>query len=580
MKTYPLIRLKITNEHIMTVLFMVLIVYQLPTWLMSPLNILSYFSVLVVALLLEVIFNLLKYSSLKCAVSASITVGIIYAVYPGIPLWGTLLGVVIALFTKYIFGGMGKNPLNPAMIGILLMSFIFPTDNILFSYSVITVLAMLLSLPFIVIRPFASLGLIIGMLISMGFTNDLTMLNVIGSGVLFWGCIVITDPATMTYKPVIGGILSLIIGVIAYRFYSIQMMAILILGLNIISFLIDKITVKASRELIKTRLKKPYKKIVYDGWNFKLDYDAISNEDGILNLASIDILHRIEKNNVLGLGGGAYPTHLKIKSFMDSISDEKYVIINAVECDPGLCHDHWLLTKFSSEINKGLKVIRQCIPESTIILATKDDQSVNFDCDVKKVRDYYPVGAEKRLIREVVNKYIAYNEIPSEKGVLVLNVQTVYSLYKSVWLNQVIKEKFITIANLMKREAHIVQVSVGDRISEVIGTIYDKENPIFVGGGLMQVRCAEVEDLITETTNYIAVAGRPKYKEGTCSKCGKCTNRCPSGLEVHKITRLVEERKIDQAKLLTPEKCLECGLCSYHCLAGKNLSMKVKEAKT
>jgi len=579
-KTYPLIRLKISNEHIMTVLFMVLIVYQLPKWLNSPMHILSYLGVLAVALLLEVIFSLLKYNSLNCAVSASITVGIIYVIYPGIPLWGTLLGVIVALLSKYVFGGMGKNPLNPAMVGVLILSVIFPTESILFTFGSINVLAMILSLPFIIMRPFASLGFIVGMLLSMGFSNELSLINVVGFGVFFWGGIVITDPVTITHKPMIGGALSLFVGMIAFRFFSVSMMAILILGLNIISFMIDKIPSKMSQERIKTKLKVPYKKVLNNGWNLKLDSKVCSSENSILNLTSIDIMNRIERNNVVGLGGGAYPTHLKMKSFMESVSHEKYVIINAVECDPGLCHDHCLLTEFSSEINKGLEVIRQCIPESSIILAIKDKLSIDLECDIKKVKDYYPVGAERRLIKEVVNKDIKYDEIPSEKGVLVLNVQTVFALYKSVWLNKEIKEKFITISNLVKKEAHIVQVSIGDKVSEVVASIYDKEKPIFVGGGLMQVRSAGLDDLITETTNYIATASRPKYKEGICSKCGKCTNRCPSGLEVQKISSLVEQDKIEKAKMLNPERCIECGLCSYHCLAGKNLSMKVKKTKS
>ncbi|GAA0177115.1 hypothetical protein SH2C18_04000 [Clostridium sediminicola] len=65
--------------------------------------------------------------------------------------------MVALVFGKHLFGGTGKNILNPAMGGVVLLNFIFPTESILFSNNPIIFIAMLLSLPFILIRPHSSI---------------------------------------------------------------------------------------------------------------------------------------------------------------------------------------------------------------------------------------------------------------------------------------------------------------------------------------------------------------------------------------------------------------------------------------
>jgi electron transport complex protein RnfD len=56
--------------------------------------------------------------------------GIIYALTlpPGLPLWMTFIGGVIAVsLGKFIFGGLGYNPFNPALVGRAFLQAAFPT---------------------------------------------------------------------------------------------------------------------------------------------------------------------------------------------------------------------------------------------------------------------------------------------------------------------------------------------------------------------------------------------------------------------------------------------------------------------
>lgn len=582
---FPLIRLKLSNEHIMAVVFMVLMLYQIPQWIEEPLSILGFIGVLMVGFLIDMVLSMRINNTVKCSVSAAITVGIIYALFPGMPFWGGLIGVIVALLLgKFIWGGTGKNPLNPAMVGVVLLSFIFPSGDILFVSHGVIVMAMVLSLPFIVIRPYASIGLMAGMLLSMSVSGTLSISTIISSGMVFWGCLVVTDPVTVTFRPVFGVIGGLIIGFasIQYAEFSVGSVAFIILGFNVISSVYEnnrKFNPKG--ETKKTRISKPYANTIGSIDCSKPTVNEALSLTSINDLTPQEILARIEKNEVLGLGGAGFPTHLKIQSAMASNKKVKTLIINAVECDPGLVHDHWILREHSMEINEGIQAVSRCIPSSKIILATKDISKLSYNSQVEiiKVPDLYPIGAEKKLIQSVLWRNIPWHVVPAEEGILVLNVQTIYAIYEAVCLNKKVESKFITFANLVKNEAQIIKVDLGSKISELIDKLYQGNEPIFVGGGLMQSRRAEDVDVIDKTTNFIAVGQIPRYKEGNCSKCGICVERCPSGLEVYKIADIVDGGLSDKVTKYAPEKCMSCGICSFTCLAGRNLSSKVNVAK-
>lgn len=586
MKVYPLDRPRLSNEHIMAALFLVLVLFQIPHWLENPYRIVSFLVVLAVGLILELILSMRREGSVKCAVSASITVGIIYALFPGIPLWGGLLGAVAALVMgKHLWGGMGKNIFNPAMVGVLLLSFIFPTGSTLFSNDFVILLAMLLSLSFVVIRPYAALGLMIGMLLSLSLIDVLSLASLISSGVIFWGCIVVTDPVTITYRPIIGAIGGFATGLVAILFYndfSAGSMAFFILCFNGLSFLLDhKLAVNGQGERKKTQIKTPYQNVVPPGQESILQLDGVLKKASSQRLTAQVILERMKDNEVVGLGGAAFPTHVKVRTVMDARVEEKVLIINAVECDPGLVHDAWMLRNYSEEVYQGVQLLCECIPFSKVILASKDLRDLKFQGVIRsvKVPDLYPIGAEKKLIHHLLGNELPYDAIPAQKGILVLNVQTIYSIYEAVYLNTKVEFKFITFANFAKKEAKILKVELGERVSEVVSRVYDGDESIFMGGGLMQAKQVYEGDVIEATTNFLAVGQKPRYKEGACSKCGICVARCPSGLEVYKIANLVDRGQVGKAKRYHPEQCISCGICSYYCLAGKNLSSKVQMAK-
>ena len=583
--SFPLQKNRLSNEYIMTAIFFVLLLYLLPEWIKSPHLIFEFTAILALSLLIDAGINFIRWKHPVCAVSAVVTVGILQILIPGVPFVGKLFGIVIAIvFAKHLFGGTGKNIFNPAIFALLIIRFFFNVEFPFFQFSWILIPALFLSLPFIFFRPFAAVGLMIGMMVSLFVAGDLNFNNVVTYGVIFFGSIVITDPVTNTSNPVIGGISGLIIGILPLFFtgWVIPLFSGLLL-FNLFSFIIDKfITFSFLPYKLKMRIKMNYEGI--NNVEF-IDLTENGKKDISYNndLKAEEILIRIKNNGVFGQGGSAFQSYKKIESVKNSNKTKKYFIINACECDPGLVHDKWILNNKHNEISQGIKLICKCQSFDGIFIAVKEVPGIDFSSDIKviKVPDYYPVGYERNLIKYILKQDIPMDKIPAFEGILVLNIQTILSAYDAVFTDREIKTKYLTLANIEGKNKVILNAGVGDKVYDIVNKVYpDVYSPLFVGGGFMQSYCADEDTIVDKETNFIAIADFPYYKESQlCSKCNFCMTYCPSSLQVRKISYFFEKDKIDLLKKYHPEKCIDCGLCSYICPAGKNLSAKVKMVK-
>lgn len=56
----------------------------------------------------------------------------------------------------------------------------------------------------------------------------------------------------------------------------------------------------------------------------------------------MDFLKKIETAGIVGCGGAGFPTHVKWRA-----KDARYLIVNAVECEPLLCTDRYLMRHFA-----------------------------------------------------------------------------------------------------------------------------------------------------------------------------------------------------------------------------------------
>lgn len=586
MNSFPMIRAKWSNEHIMAAVFLVLMLYHLPIWSNNPREILYFIILVCLGLLIDCVAIIIRHKRLWCCVSGAVTAAMVSLLTSGVPIWGRILGVVIALILgKHIWGGTGQNLLNPALVGIMGIMVFFNIPFPFFDYSPLLLPAAILSLAFLIIRPFAGTGFMLGMLVSLFLVQSFSLENILAYGVLFWGCLVMTDPVTITPHPAAGSAAGFLVGFAALYYFPMPVITIGgILAVNLFSDVVSSILSKSHPVKARLKIRKIYYKSSGDIHMIDLTEDASDDTNPVApeQFNKEVILGRIRDNAVFGMGGAAFSTFRKIMAVSEAKTEDKYLIINGAECDPGLIHDKWILQNRMTELVRGAKLLNICIPFRSIYLAVKNTAGLTTEEPIQliKLPDLYPVGAERILIHKVLNRRISHDSLPSEEGILVLNVQTVLTISEAVIGNTPVESRYLTVADLKGKTAGVVKVKLGMKLSDIMEAVYPGASVIYAGGGIMQVRLAEPEDTVENRMNFICTGPYPTFKESPqCSKCGICSRRCPSGLRVNEIADLVDQGKLEETSKYCAEECIACGSCSYACLAGRNLSARVQRAK-
>jgi len=359
-------------------------------------------------------------------------------------------------------------------------------------------------------------------------------------------------------------------------------------------FTLTKLLSLFKRDSSSSQAKAIIKKVVMLQSGEKEFYDFVSEsqiaidkekQQMHINKFSLDeVIEKIKSNNVYGLGGAGFPTYKKIISLIGANNHKKYLIINGVECDPGLVHDAWMLRNRMDEIEKGISILAEHINFNQVILAVKNDEEIRNinNVEIKVVPDRYPMGAERILIKELLRVEIEQNSIPSKEGFLVLNVQTIYAIYEAVYLNRDANTKFLTVGDIPSGKAVVARAKIGTEMAEIAEVVLgqQKDKELFCGGGIMQGYEITKDDTLKQEVNFIAYGKRPIYKEDAkCVKCGACSRSCPMGLKAHKIISKIEKGDMQGIAELHSEKCIGCGACSYACKADKILSQKIMENK-
>ena len=119
--------------------------------------------------------------------------------------------------------------------------------------------------------------------------------------------------------------------------------------------------------------------------------------------------------------------------------------------------------------------------------------------------EVYPAGDEVVLTYEATGRVVPAGGIPIAVGVVVLNVETVYNIYKAM-NGKPVTHKYITITGEVKNPITLyapIGISIEKLIEKAGGaTIND---PALVLGGPMMGRLGNPSDTVTKTSNAVLV---------------------------------------------------------------------------
>lgn len=317
------------------------------------------------------------------------------------------------------------------------------------------------------------------------------------------------------------------------------------------------------------------------------------------NVESLDKeeLREIIKNSgIVGLGGAAFPTHVKL----NPPKKINTLIINGCECEPYLACDYRLMIENLREIFKGIEIICKIIEPDEVIFALEDNKTevvkkLNLLISTKRVnlpktksailKTAYPQGAEKQLIYSVTRRKVPSGRLPFDVGCLVCNVATAFAVYEAVYLNKPLIERLVSFAGDAIATPKNIRVKIGTTLKELFdaGHLKFKHEPrkIICGGPMMGVALDGLDYPILKGTGGFLFLSKNLdiAEEDPCIKCARCVDSCPMNLLPLELARRIKKEEFAALDDFSIADCIECGCCNYVCPAKIPLVHYIKVGK-
>ncbi len=323
--------------------------------------------------------------------------------------------------------------------------------------------------------------------------------------------------------------------------------------------------------------------------------EFLNDVQDINDLSPEELKEIIAAAGIVGLGGAAFPTALKLSP----PQKVDCFILNAAECEPYLTADHRLMLEKPEEIIKGMELVMKALGVKKGYIGIEDNKRdaakrMSHFCplgvEIEILKTKYPQGGERELIETILNRKVPSGGLPYEVGVVVNNVATVFAIYEAVYLRKPLYERVITFSGDALRQAEDLKVRIGTPIKDLIKECKGfKQEPeqVIMGGPMMGLAQQSLEVPVVKGSCGILFLKAPQWakrknqlkKENPCLRCGKCVEACPVNLNPSLISLAVEKKKWDAAKELNIEDCIECGACEYICPAERRLMDMIKEGK-
>lgn len=293
-----------------------------------------------------------------------------------------------------------------------------------------------------------------------------------------------------------------------------------------------------------------------------------------------EIIEKIRKAGIVGMGGAGYPTPIK-----DTLPEGKKIdilIVNGIECEPWLTSDGRLMIEKAEEIVIGAKILNKLFGIQNAIIAIDENKPQAIEIINKITRRYvgvnvrvcktkYPQGGEKQLIEAITGREVPSGKLPMDAGCLVQNVGTVFAVYEAVMKNKPLYERYVTVSGDMCKTPQTFKVRIGTPIRFLIEQCGGFDNNIaqvVLGGPMMGNSIIHMDAPITKISSGVLllsneISHRPEAMD--CIRCGKCVDSCPMGLRPYLIGIYTRNHMLDELKDIHAQDCIECGCCAYIC---------------
>ena len=330
-----------------------------------------------------------------------------------------------------------------------------------------------------------------------------------------------------------------------------------------------------------------------DEWLPSIDRSPVIVKD--IKLSSEDIIAKIAEMGIVGLGGAAFPTHIKLSPPPGKKAE--FLIVNGAECEPYLTSDYRIMIELPEQILIGVKLMMKALKVDKAYVGIEENKPVAIkkmkeiaaasypEIKIVSLKKRYPQGGEKQLIDAIIKRRVPSMGLPIDVGAVVQNVGTALAVYEAVQKNKPLVDGIVTVTGSCMKEQRNFRLRVGttfDKIMFAIGGFPKDAVKLISGGPMMGKAVSRTEASSTKSTSALLLLTEDETKRGeesNCIRCAKCVDACPMGLEPYLLNRLSRQGKTVELEENMVQDCIECGCCLYSCPANIPLLDTIRYSK-
>ncbi|MBI1313312.1 electron transport complex subunit RsxC [bacterium] len=323
-------------------------------------------------------------------------------------------------------------------------------------------------------------------------------------------------------------------------------------------------------------------------------FGGVWAESDIAVARPLDILHAVADAGIVGMGGAAFPTDLKLRTTPERPIET--LLVNGCECEPFLTADDRLMREYPAAVVTGARLAQKACGARQIVLAVENNkpeaaaallaasgQFAGFRITVVSTK--YPMGGERQLIPAVFRREVPTSGLPLDLGIAVINVATAAAIAGAVLRGQAMTHRIVTVTGGGVRSPKNLLVPIGTSFQTVIegcGGVVTDARRVLAGGPMMGFTVTDLTAPVTKGTGGITVLSAAEIdsaEQTACIRCGRCLDTCPLGLAPTRIAHAVKFGDLALAQQNHLAACCECGCCAYECPARIPLVQYIRAGK-
>jgi electron transport complex protein RnfC len=332
-----------------------------------------------------------------------------------------------------------------------------------------------------------------------------------------------------------------------------------------------------------------------------IDADAFATQriepvpgDDWRSLSLEDFITAVQMAGIVGMGGAAFPSHVKL-SVPDGVKI-RHLLVNGAECEPYLTNDHRLMIERPEALLEGAEIVRQKLGAEETVIGIENNKPDAIETIRRHIPEdqpvrvvplevKYPQGAEKMMIRSVFGKEVPAGQLPRDVGVNVNNVGTIVAIADFFLRGMPLIERVVTVAGPGVTYPANLVVPLGTPVRDVVqfcGGLKPGTREIIMGGPMMGRPVASLDVPVLKGCSGILVfteAQTARRTEYPCIRCGRCVEACPYFLNPSRLARLSKARMFDEMKDYHVFDCVECGCCTFACPSNIPIVQLIRTAK-